>query len=298
MRSVLPPRLRPGARVALVAPAGPVPDDGVEAALARCRQFGFEPVPGESARAHTGYLAGPDAARLADLRRAFGDPEIDAVWALRGGYGVLRLLPALDEVLASAPPRVFIGFSDNTALLLALARHGRVGFHGPHARAAFPPLTEAAFRAVLCAGAAAGPLPLSEPPCVLVPGRAEGRLAGGNLALLAAACGTPWALRGAGCIVFLEDVGEPAYRVDRMLTQLLLSGCLEGAAGIAAGRFTGGEATEAEVHAVLEERLSPLGVPVLARLPIGHVDENWTLPVGARARLDGDGITLLEAAVS
>jgi muramoyltetrapeptide carboxypeptidase len=298
MSMIRPPRLEPGARVALVAPAGPVAVDKVDAALDRCRAFGLEPVLGTSARSRTGYLAGPDADRLADLAHAFTSPDIDAVWALRGGYGVLRLLPQLDAILKDAPARAFIGFSENTALHLALARLGRVSFHAPHPPAAFPELTMSAFRAVLLAAEPAGRLPLAQPPRELVAGSAEGVLTGGNLALLAATCGTPWALRARDRIVILEDIGEEPYRVDRMLTQLLLSGCLDGAAGFAVGRFTGGDGWEQEIDSVLLDRLGPLGRPLYAGLPVGHVDENWAVPLGVRARLDRAGLDILEAAVT
>lgn len=298
-----PPRLRSGARVALVSPAGPSTPEKIEAALARCRGFDLEPVLAPSARERLAYLAGPDEARLTDLQAALEDPSVDAVWAIRGGYGTMRLLRHLDLEPLVRRPKAFLGFSDNTALHLALARAGLVSFHGPHAGGAFPPLAEACFRAVLFEPAPAGPLPTGteEVPRTLVGGVAEGELIGGNLALLAALCGTPWALRARGRILVLEDIGEAVYRVDRMLVQLALSGALEGVAGIAFGRFS--ETPQADpargLEAVLAEWAQSLGVPAVMGLPFGHVDENWTLPFGVRARLDADAATLrlLEPAV-
>jgi muramoyltetrapeptide carboxypeptidase len=300
---VRPPRLRPGARIALVSPAGPSTAERIDAAVERCRRLGFEPVLGRHAARRTGYLAGRDRERLEDLSRALRDPEIDAVWAIRGGYGTLRILPAFAAGLDAAPPRAYIGFSDNTALHLALVRAGRSAFHGPHAGAdEFPALAEACFRRVLCDGGPAGTLPADPAvaPLTLQGGVARGRLLGGNLSLLAATCGTAYAPRAAGAILFLEEVGEPPYRVDRLLRQLALAGALDGVAGVAAGRFT--EVDEADRPALddlLAEWAAALGVPAVAGLPIGHVGDNWTVPLGVAAELDADAgtLTLLEPAV-
>jgi len=295
-----PARLAPGARMALIAPAGPVDAARIDAALEQCARLGLEPVLGRSARRRYGYLAGEDEARLADLNDALRDERVDAIWALRGGYGTMRLLPRLDLSPLLARPRAFIGFSDNTALHLALDRLGLVSFHGPHAGAAFPAPAEDAFRRVLFRAEPAGAI-AAEPARTLVAGAAEGTLIGGNLALLAALAGTPYALRAAGRVVVIEDVGEPAYRIDRALTQLLLAGCLHGAAAIAFGRFD--ECADPEpgrpLDALLRERVAGLLVPVLSGLPVGHIDDNRCLPFGVRARLDADvgTLTILEPAV-
>ncbi len=302
---IRPPRLREGARVALVAPAGPVTASRIEGALARCRILGLEPVLGASVRARLGYLAGSDALRAADLQHAMEDPSIDAIWMLRGGYGVLRILPLLDLSPLLRLPRPVIGFSDITSLHLALRRAGLVSFHGPHPGEEVTPATDTCFRRVLMEASAPGALPLpaaGAAPRTLAGGVAEGRLAGGNLALLAASCGTPHALLARDAILVVEDVGEPVYRIDRMLTQLLLSGGLDGVAGLAFGRFT--EIPESEndrpVAEVLAELADRLGVPAVLDLPVGHVRDNWTLPLGCRARLDAGAATLevLEPAVN
>jgi muramoyltetrapeptide carboxypeptidase len=294
--------LQPGSRIMLVAPAGPVSPEKIEASLERCIRFGFEPVLAPSARLRQRYLAGPDAARAADLQSAIDDDTIDAIWAMRGGYGTVRLLPMLDFTRLLARPKAFIGFSDNTTLHLALARLQLVSFHGPHAAAEFPPLTEECFRRVLLSTEPAGVLPTTSAPTTLQGGSAEGPLAGGNLALLAAACGTSVSLQGAGCIILIEDVGEPVYRVDRMLTQLARAGALEGALALGFGRFSEIDPPEDEdaMHELLHEFAAPLGIPAVSGLPFGHVDENWTLPFGVRARLDADAGTLeiLESAVT
>jgi muramoyltetrapeptide carboxypeptidase len=282
--------------VALVAPAGPVAPERIEASAERCRALGLEPVVFPGAGARHRYLAGADALRLADLQAAFSDPVIDGVWALRGGYGTLRILDALNLGRQRADPIPFIGFSDNTSLHVRHAAMGVVSFHGPHPGGDFPPETEEVFRRVLFTPEAAGALALragDPPPRQLRPGRVEAPLVGGNLAILASMCGTPQALDARGCILFLEDVGEPAYRVDRMLLQLHGAGVTEGVVGLALGRFT--ETPDADVHPVADvhaELAERLGVPAVADLPFGHLEHNWTLPVGGVALLDGDAASL------
>jgi muramoyltetrapeptide carboxypeptidase len=299
-----PPRLRAGARVALVSPAGPVTEARVAAALEASATLQLEPVLGRSARERHGYLAGADEARANDLNVAISDPSIDAIWALRGGYGTMRFLRRLELAPLRERPKAFIGFSDNTALHNAFARAGLVSFHGPHAGGPFPALAETCFRRVLFDATPAGtlPLPSDEPaPCTLRGGTAEGELAGGNLSLLAALCGTSITMNARGRIVVLEEVGEATYRMDRSLTQLMLAGALDGAVGLALGRFT--ERPEAvhdlRLEDVLGEIGEQLGVPTVMGFPVGHVDANWCLPFGVRARLDADQgeLAVLEAAV-
>lgn len=296
-----PPRLRHGSRVALIAPAGPITDERFDIALDRCRRFGLEPVPGRASRnMHADYLAGTDAERLADLDWALNADDIDAVWALRGGYGTMRLLPDL-HLDPSARPRAFIGFSDNTTLHLTLQTHGVVSFHGPHAGGDASALSEDCLRRVLFEDAAPGaiPMPQGVTAVTIAGGTAEGPLVGGNLALLAALCGTRLSPAADRAILFIEDIGETVYRIDRLWMQLLLAGVLDGVAGIALGSFTDCGAAH-ETRALFERLCTPLGVPVLAGLPFGHEDDNWTLPLGVRARLDADAGTLelLESAVS
>lgn len=302
--AVRPRALAPGARVALVAPAGPLAPERIEASVARCRALGLEPVVFPAAGERHRFLAGTDTRRLGDLQAAFDDRAVDAVWALRGGYGTQRILDRLDLARQREAPIPFIGFSDNTTLHVRHAAMGVVSFHGPHPGAEFPPETEAAFRRVLFSPEAAGALPLraSDPePMGLVGGVSEGPLYGGNLAMMASLCGTSDAPAARGRVVFLEDIGEPAYKVDRMLIQLERSGALDGVVGLAFGRFTEGEDDEEHpVADVLREVAERVGVPAAMDLPFGHVPHNWTLPVGVRARLDGDGatLTLVEPAVS
>jgi muramoyltetrapeptide carboxypeptidase len=255
-----------------------------------------------------GYLAASDAERADDLNRAVRDPEIDAVWCLRGGYGTMRILEAVDWDAWSRRALPLIGFSDNTALHLALQRRGVVSLHGPHAATTdLPAFAGELLLRLLTRADPAGPLrfPPDGPAraATVHGGRAEGPLVGGNLALLCATLGTPYAVRAEGAILFMEEVGESAYRVDRMLTQLRLAGVLGAAAGIAVGAFTEvpGEGTPGTppMAGVIAERLGDLGVPVAAGFPFGHVAGSWTLPLGVRAGLDADAgsLALLEPAL-
>ena len=294
---VRPPRLEAGSRVALVAPASPLTPDRIERSLERCRALGLEPVLGNAAHRRAGYFAGNDEERAADLQAALDDPDVDAIWALRGGYGTVRLLEHIDFSRMRARPKPFIGFSDNTTLHLLLFNMGVVSFHGPHPGADFPPETRAAFERVLFDDRPAEFLPTraTDPsPRCLRPGIARGRLIGGNLSLLAAAAGTDACLQARGDIVFIEDVGEAAYRVDRALAQLYRSGAFVGVTGFAFGRFT--ETPESEndrpVDEVLLEMADRLSVPAAIDFPIGHVEHNWTLPVGVPAELDAATATL------
>ena len=287
--------LSPGARVALVAPAGPLNAEHIARSRARCQALGLEPVVFPAAASRNRFLAGTDAERLGDLQAAFDDRTIDAIWALRGGYGTIRIVDQLDLSRQLDSPAAYIGFSDNTILHAQHAALGVVSFHGPHPGADFPPQTEAAFRRVLFQSSPAGvlrPGPNDPSPVSLVGGRAEGALVGGNLATLASLCGTSLALSAAGKLLFLEDVSEPAYRIDRMLMQLERSGLVIGVVGLAFGRFTSVPRGDYSVTEVLREFAERMGVPAVADLPFGHVPHNWTLPLGVRALLDADAGTL------
>jgi muramoyltetrapeptide carboxypeptidase len=295
MKLLKPKALATGSRVALVAPAGPISPERIEASVGRCLSLGLDPVVYPSAAARHRYLAGTDAERLADLQSAFDDLSIDAVWALRGGYGTARILDRLDLERQREQPIPFIGFSDNTTIHVRHALLGTISFHGPHPGADFPPETEASFRRALFSDEAPGRLPRREgerEARTLVGGRVEGRLVGGNLALLASLCGTEWALSARGRILFLEDIGEPAYRVDRMLVQLEHAGVVDGVLGLAFGRFTAAADDAHPIIDVLADFAEKLGVPAVADLPFGHVEHNCTLPVGASAQLDADAAQL------
>jgi muramoyltetrapeptide carboxypeptidase len=314
---VRPPRLTRGSRVALVAPAGPLLErDDLTRAEALCRALDYEPVVGSNAGNKYGYLAGTDDQRLTDLNAALNDAAIDGVWCLRGGYGATRIIDRVDFEALARRPKPLIGYSDITALLNAAVRLANVvSFHGPVARASMPAFSRWHFERVLACPEPAGRLGrIADRADVLVPqenrivtlrsGIAEGPLAGGNLSLLQCLIGTPWAPDLKGAILFVEDVGEDLYRVDRMLAHLRAVGALAGLAGVLVGRFT-----ELKRHTgdgalgfdeVLSSYLLPLGVPVAYGFPVGHIQDQWTLPLGVRARLDaGTGeVEILEAAVA
>jgi len=291
-RARWPRLLTTGARVALVAPAGPLRNEGdLQRAAENVCSFGWEPVVGSHALARAGYFAGADAERALDLNHALADDTIDAVWCLRGGYGAMRILESIDYDAVVRRPKVVIGYSDITALHAALlARCDVVTFHGPTARAALSPFTRASLQRAVVEGRDSCGVAMSAR--VLRGGEARGRLAGGNLALLSALAGTPFAPRLDGAIVVLEDIDEPVYRVDRMLRQLLLAGLLDGARALVFGACTNcpeaaddGARRLDDVIAELAERLA---VPALAGVPVGHIDDQWTLPLGAPAALDAD----------
>jgi len=239
----------------------------------------------------SGYLAGSDASRLADLRDALFDASVAGVFAARGGYGVQRIVDDLD--LGSVLPKVVVGFSDITALHLALWRRMRlVTFHGPglswRGERTGEASAESLRRAVMEEGAIGEVLvPAGAArPVTLVGGEAEGPLLGGNLALLGASVGTADQPNLDGAIVLLEDVSEPAYRIDRMLTQLLRAGLLAQASGVVFGDTVLENGSTDDLLAVLEDRLGGLGIPVLYGLPLGHERHQQTVPLGVRARLD------------
>ena len=303
-RAPWPVPLRPGDRVALVAPSGVVEPEHVDAGAAVLRDWGQEPVEMPHVRARHGHMAGNDDQRRADLQAALDDPGIRAIWSVRGGYGATRLVGRVDWSSMVADPRWFVGLSDVTALHHDLWRAtGVVSCHGTNAgRLAHldaHPVTAAHLRALLAGEWTTGPLPQpagAPPPRPVAGGTAVGPLLGGNLALLCAGIGTPNQLDTRGAVLLLEDVHEAPYRVDRMLTQLRSAGLLADVAGIALGGFLGGDppahVPSHTIAEVVEERLGNLGVPVLADLPVGHHDRDVAVPHGATVELDVDSAVL------
>ncbi|MFB6633033.1 LD-carboxypeptidase [Streptomyces sp. NPDC056362] len=292
-------RLRPGARVAVVAPSGPVPEERLAPGLDVLRGWGLEPVVAPhvlDTHPALRYLAGDDAARARDLTEAWCDPSVSAVLCARGGFGAQRMVDLVDwAAIRAAGPKAFVGYSDVTALHEALAvRAGFATLHGPMVAAATflsDPATQESLRATLF-----------EPDTVrtlgrgtgrpLVPGRARGVTLGGCVSLLAADLGTPHGRPSArGGLLLLEDVGEEPYRLDRILTQLLRSGWLDGVAGVALGSWEECGPYE-DVRAVLTDRLGGLGVPVVEEMGFGHGLTALTLPLGVPATLDTETCTL------
>lgn len=314
---VKPPRLRPGDMVGLIEPAG-FTDDAFDLALVMetIRAMGLVPKPAAHLAQRHGYLAGRDADRAADVNAMFADRQVKAVFAVRGGWGCARILPFLDFATIRANPKLLVGFSDITALHLAFAaKAGFTTIHGPNAASSWGKFSWDAFRAVAFDGATptfASPVGVEDRLVqrtgrirTFGPGKATGRLIGGNLTVLAALMGTPWLPDFTGAILFVEDIGEQPYRIDRMLTQLALAGILGRLAGVMFGQCTdcgpsGASYGGFTLSEVLQQHLAPLGIPAFQGAPFGHVANQISLPVGIRAEMDADAgtIRLLEPAVS
>ena len=265
-----------GDRVALVAPASALEPDEIELALENVRALGFEPVLGKHAPARSGSLAGSDRDRIFDFNAALNDDTIHALFALRGGYGTMRIAHAIDYAAFERTPKVVMGYSDMTVVLNALtSRAGAITYHGPVMAA---PLSEATRHRILRTLTEYAPFEGIEARSTLRTGIATGQLCGGNLSLLASTCGTPFAVDCNEALVMIEDVGEADYRVDRLLTQLILAGAFERASG-----FIIGDVPNIDI---VRERLAHFKKPTVAGVPFGHIDEQWILPIGADATLD------------
>ena len=286
----------PGSRVALVAPSGTLPNHSqIKQAEANTRALGWIPVAGANINATHGYLAGTDDERLSDLNAAIRDDSIDGIWGVRGGYGAMRLLTKIDYAGLRDRPRPLIGFSDITALHAAIHREcGINSFHGPTARGKLSDFSRKSLIAAVtnhedsCGVATNGR--------VIRQGKARGRLAGGNLALVTALQGTPYSVDFDGAILVIEDTGESVYRIDRMLRQLILGGAIQQCAGLVAGDFKppAGDKTfdRLAVDELLAEAAELAGIPCLAGAPFGHITDQWTIPLGAMAELDTSDLSL------
>lgn len=307
-----PPPLRPGDTIGLIAPASPDDPALIAAGIKRLQEHGFNIALGLAAHQKRRYLAGSDAQRGKDINEMFAAPEIHGIICLGGGYGTMRILDLLDYDAIRAHPKVFVGYSDITALHLSITqRTGLVTFHGPMVvpdmSGDLSPYTWDRFYHAVTAATPLGPVtnpPQTAPPEFIVPGTARGRLTGGNLSLIAATLGTPYEIDTTGKILCLEEVGEAPYRIDRMLTQLLLAGKLQAAAGVVFAVCADCDADPASasftVEEVLRDRLGGLGKPVLSNLYFGHTADKTTLPLGVMAVLDSDlgGLAIIEAATA
>lgn len=301
---VLPPRLRAGARVAVIAPSsGLLEPSRLARGVAELERMGLEVVTGPHVRDIRGYLAGGDRERAEDLLWALGDPTVDAVWCARGGYGAQRTVAALApgelDALAERPAKVFVGFSDITILHALIAHRLRwVTFYGPNVVSLGDrdPFTLDGVRRALFDAEPYAVAAHPDDPWVstLHSGVAEGPLAGGCLTLLSALAGTPLQIDFAGRICFFEEVHESAYAIDRALSQLLAAGCLDGCRGIAIGEHSDvpDEGPTLGLERVFEDLLGPLGIPVCFYLPLGHGEHLATVPLGVQAQLDADAGTL------
>jgi muramoyltetrapeptide carboxypeptidase len=311
---IKPKRLAAGDTVGLVLPASAVFEhDDVALAREQLEAIGFKVAIGAHAYDRHGYFAGRDRDRADDINRMFADDRIAGIVCYTGGWGSPRILPYLDYALIARKPKVLIGYSDVTALLNAIhQRTGLVTFHGPVGSSLFEPYTLDHFRRVVMTPEPAGllaPPPKKASELVdrsnrilkLAPGKATARLAGGNLTMIASVMGTPYEVETDGAILFAEDIREDIYRIDRMLSQLALSGRLDRIAGFAFGRCTDCSTRPSafSLEDVLRDQFSSRRTPAISGLSFGHIEMKMTLPIGVTATLDGTAGTLSldEAAV-
>lgn len=305
MRPLKPPRLRRGDLVGIVAPAGPLQDPSrLDHGIRYLEALGYRVKPGRHLQGSYGFFAARDADRAAELNAMAAEPRVRAIFCLRGGYGSARLLPLLDYRAFRRDPKILVGFSDVTALQLALWRKiGLVTFAGPMLGVEFgvqpPPFTEEHFWRLLTSTRAPGrlPHPQGRKLKALKPGVATGPLLPANLALLLSLFGTPFVPRLQDTLLALEDVGEYPYRIDRMLTQLRLSRGLQRLKGLVTGTFTHCQTsrpgpTDFTLPQILRQAAAHVGGPVATGLAFGHQSTRVTLPVGVNARLDADRGTL------
>jgi muramoyltetrapeptide carboxypeptidase len=316
MHLIKPRRLLPGDLVGIIAPGGHTSDGALAKAVANIESLGLRVRLGDNINYVYGNYGGTVAQRLEDLHGMFLDPQIKAVWAIRGGSGCISLLEHIDYRLIRAHPKILIGYSDITALHLALLRRsGLVTFHGPVASSTFSEYSVTQLQNVLMTPHDSYTIPMAadnaqkalEQPNYAIrtvhDGIATGRLIGGNLSLVAALAGTPYAADFHDAILYLEEVNEEPYRVDRMMTQLQLSQGFRHAAAVMLGIFENCEATDGESALTLDEtvdqHLLPLTRPAVAGYSFGHIRNQFTIPVGLRATLDSgqQTLTLLEPAV-
>jgi len=314
---IYPPRLAPGDTIGIAAPASP-PDEPkiIDEAIGRFTKLGFKVRPGKYLRQRDGYLAGSDEQRAADINAFFADPEVKGIFALRGGYGSCRILPLLDYAAIRANPKPLIGYSDITAMHIAiLVKSGLVTFHGSNASSAFTEGNLAVCQKMLMGEGSHRPpgdgaprpalgdrgLPSGDGSEILfsrddanganlksvVPGRVSGQLFGGNMTCLLRLLGTPYAPDFHGAILFLEDTGEKAYRVDGMFTHLRLAGILSQIGGLVLGQFDHTDAAEqTRITACLEREAVCIGVPCVSGAPIGHFPEQIIVPQGVQVEFD------------
>lgn len=306
-KPLLPRALHPGDTVGLITPSSYVSDpDELDFARRFCEFFGLKLKLAPHVTARAGYLAGTARERTDDLHALFADPQIRAIFCLRGGYGSAQMLPLIDFDLIRRNPKIFLGYSDITALHTAIGRRtGLVTFHGPVSLSHLSTWSQQHLTKALFETAPLGlqtnppdsnPLQPAHSLRTIRPGRASGPLTGGNLTLVTTTLGTPWELETDGRILLLEDIGEDIYRIDRMLTQLRLAGKLQKAAAIVIGECKDcpppNHSSAYSLGEVLDYLLGDLNIPVYYGLSFGHTTDQVTLPMGVRATVDAAAQTL------
>ena len=309
-----PKRLSAGDTIGLIAPSSSITDAKLEKAIGNMESLGLKVKLGKYVKEVNGYLAGTDAQRLEDLHSMFADDSVDGIWCIRGGYGATRILPKINFKLIKKNPKVFIGYSDITAFTQAIFQEtGLICFHGPVASSTFSDYTVKHLKAILMEPTPTHTFEYAEDNDsnedksyrteVIRSGRATGELVGGNLTLLASMVGTKFHWDVKNKLVFIEDIGEKPYRIDRMLTQLLQTSNFEKAAGVILGVFEDCEADSDDRSLTLMETLKgqfePLGIPVIYGLSFGHIKNHFVMPLGIKATMDTEKrtVTLLDTAV-
>ncbi|MEH2160417.1 MAG: LD-carboxypeptidase [Nostoc sp.] len=302
-----PLRLQAGDTVGLISPAGIVDAKDIEAAQQSFSQLGLKVKQGKHILDRYGYLAGKDADRAEDVNLMFSDRTIKAIIPMRGGWGCNRILPLLNYSLIRSHPKIIIGYSDITTLLLAInARSQMITYHGPVATSTWNQFTVDYFKRILfnAETVTMQNLNLSEVRMeIIAPGKARGKLVGGNLSVLSAMVGSPYLPSWNKSILFVEEVGEDVYRIDRMLTQLKTAGILNQIAGFIFGQCTNcklGDEPSFTLMQVLQQHILPLGIPAWYGSMIGHIKDKFTLPIGVEVEINAElgTIRMLEAAVS
>jgi muramoyltetrapeptide carboxypeptidase len=299
LRLIRPKKLKQGDLVGVVAPAGPVDPAHLEAGLGVIRGMGFQPVLGRFVNDRKHFLAGEDGDRADDLMVMFQNPDIKAIFCARGGYGVNRILSLLDPKIIRKNPKVVVGSSDITLLLIYLLQKcGLVAFHGPMVSGSFGckpmKISKTQFRKILIGDKEGGHL-VAPQARVLQEGTARGKLVGGCLTLLCRSLKTPYEIQTRDGILLIEDVNEPSYRIDGMLWQLKAAGKFRGVKGIVFGemincRFADGQ--KGRLEDLFRDIVPNRTIPVLTDCPVGHGNEMWTLPLGVEATLDTDSKSL------
>ena len=315
---IKPPRLKTGDTVGIISPAGATyREEDLAIVEEAVRGLGLIPKTAPHALDRYGYLAGRDRDRASDINAFFADSEIAALLPIRGDWGSARVLPYLDYDVIRQHPKIMIGFSDITALILGIhAQTGLITFHGPHGLTAWQADQIEPFRHILFGGgttAFQNPLLSADHNRLmrvrgriqtLTPGQARGKLIGGNLSVISGIVGSPYMPDVAGSILFLEDIGESPYRIDRMLTQLKLTGMLDQLSGFIFGQCTactpGNSYGSLTLEDILRDHIQPLGIPAWSGAWIGHVEPLWTLPIGVDVVIDASAGTIqhLESAVA
>ncbi|WP_414752518.1 S66 peptidase family protein [Anabaena sp. CCY 9910] len=304
---IKPQRLQVGDTVGLIAPAGTFEPRYIEVVQQHLTNLGLKAKVGRHILDRYGYLAGRDADRAQDVNDMFADDSVQAILAMRGGWGCNRILPLLNYPLIRSHAKILMGYSDITSLLLAINARSRIlTFHGPVATSTWTPFMLEYLKRILF-NAEAVTLENTDSPegkvQTITPGKAQGQLVGGNLSVLSAMVGSPYLPGWQNRILFLEDVNEDVYRVDRMLTQLKNAGILYRISGFIFGQCTDCKPTNDKSQTlieVLQDHITPLKIPAWYGAMIGHIQDKFILPIGANVEIDADAgtIELLEAAVN